>query len=160
MKILLHLQAIYGYIKQIANHYVELLKYKIKMEKNLIEEATAKFVAVYGKTPRECNLTEIGIYEKQSAYLFAHSKEEIVAYKTCQNIIRWMMVWYLWPLAVAMLIFMFGALPEVIEGNWLSPLFVGPVAFFVMWGILFLVLCYKALRADRIARDRVVWINY
>ena len=129
MKILLHLKAIYGYIKQIANHYVELLKYKIKMEKNLIEEATAKFVAVYGKTPRECNLTEIGIYEKQSAYLFAHSKEEIVAYKTCQNIIRWMMVWYLWPLALMMIVFIFFALPEVIAGNWLSIAFVGPVAF-------------------------------
>ena len=59
------------------------------MEKRFTEEATALFVATYGKTPRECNLTEIGVYEKQRAYLYAHSKEEIVAYRTCQNIIRW-----------------------------------------------------------------------
>ncbi|MBP3546048.1 MAG: hypothetical protein J6K16_02815 [Alphaproteobacteria bacterium] len=130
------------------------------MEQRLIDEATEKFVAVYKKTPKECGLTEIGIYEKQNAFLYAHSKEEIVAYKTCQNIIRWMMVWYLWPLALTMIVLIFCALPEVIAGNWLSIAFVGPVAFFVMWVILFLVLAAKALHADRISRDRVVWINY
>ena len=48
------------------------------MEQRLIDEATEKFVAVYKKTPKECGLTEIGIYEKQNAFLYAHSKEEIV----------------------------------------------------------------------------------
>lgn len=92
--------------------------------------------------------------------MYAHSKEEIVAYKTCQNIIRWMMVWYLWPLALMMIVLIFCALPEVIAGNWLSIAFVGPVAFFVMWVILFLVLAVKAWHADRVSCDRVVWINY
>ena len=71
-----------------------------------IDEAVNLFKEKYGKTPKEQGFSVIDIYEKQHAFLYADTEETIRAYKNHQNIIRWVLAWYLWPLALVMFNFL------------------------------------------------------
>ena len=65
----------------------------------MIEEAVSLFRHQYGIHPAQSAYPVIDVYEKQHAYLYASSEEAVKAYKTQQNIIRWMMTYFLWPVA-------------------------------------------------------------
>ena len=67
------------------------------------DEAIALFKIQYGKTPKEAGFPVSGIYERQSAFLYAASEETIESYKTEQNIIRGTMFWAWWLLSLVMI---------------------------------------------------------
>lgn len=66
----------------------------------MIEEAVSLFRHQYGIHPAQSAYPVINVYEKQHAYLYASSEEAVKAYKTQQNIIRLVMTYFLWPVAV------------------------------------------------------------
>lgn len=127
------------------------------MEQQKINHAVCLFQNRFGQTPQESNYPVISIYEKQHAYLYAETKEAVVAYKTCQNILRWIMRFYLWPIALAVAVLFVGAFKFQ---NLTHPMVLGAFVFFVCWVIVFFVLCYKVLKADKKQKDKVIWLNY
>ena len=64
------------------------------MEQQAINQAIDLFQIRFGIPPQESRYPVIDIYEKQHAYLYAETEEAIAAYKTHQNIIRWIMCFY------------------------------------------------------------------
>ncbi len=128
-----------------------------------LQEQTPKAVDLfkmrYDKTPSEAGLPVIGLYEKQSAYLYATSEKVIKSYKTQQNIIRWIMLWYFWPFPVAFV----GTTMTMIKYVSLThPSFVAWCSFTAIWSILGFVLMAKALIASRIVKlgKNVTYLNY
>ena len=128
-----------------------------------LQEETPKAVDLfkmrYGKTPSESGLPVIGLYEKQSAYLYATSEAVINVYNTQQNIIRWMMLWYLWPFPIAFI----GTTSTMIEyTSFTHPSFVAWCSFTAIWTILGFVLIAKALIVSRSIKfgENVTYLNY
>ena len=70
------------------------------MNSNQIKEAERLFQSTYGKTNEEAGFNAIDIYEKQSAYIYGQNQEVIHSYKISQNITRFFLRWYLWPVIV------------------------------------------------------------
>ena len=103
----------------------------------------------------------VDIYEKQSAYLYGKSSEAIEAYKTCQNIIRFMLTGFMWPLVVDIIILFWGMFkgihPEGIIINWQL---VSGTLFFIGYFIYFLILWHKCSVAEKKVNGNLVWINY
>ena len=124
-----------------------------------IPKAVDRFKSAYGKTPSEAGFPVIGIYEKQSAYLYATSEKVIKAYKTQQNIIRWMMVWYLWPFPFA---FIGTSMTMIKYASLTHPSFIAWCFFTAMWSVLGFVLIAKALIASRVVKfgKNVTYLNY
>ena len=79
------------------------------MEQQAINQAIDLFQIRFGIPPQESRYPVIDIYEKQHAYLYAETEEAIAAYKTHQNIIRWIMCFYLWPLAANTILLFYAA---------------------------------------------------
>ena len=129
------------------------------MTVKLKKEAIAKFRERFMKSPYDLGFPVIDVYEKQSAFLYGQSKEAVEGYKTCQNIIRWIMVYYLLPMVICVIVFMFGLL-QYCNNNVVNPLIIISLTFFVFWIILFIVLYIKAKKADKISKGKVIWINY
>lgn len=125
---------------------------------DIVNEAIDLFKKKYGKTPKELGFPVIGIYKKQHAFLYADTEETIRAYKTHQNIIRWMMTWFMWPLPIALLIW-FIALAE--ENVW-HPLCIASYIFYGVWGILLVVLSIKVRKAGKLIKlgENVTFLNY
>lgn len=70
------------------------------MNSNQIKEAERLFQSTYGKTNEEAGFNAIDIYEKQRAYLYGQNQESIRSYKIGQNIIRFFLCGYFWPIIV------------------------------------------------------------
>ena len=128
-----------------------------------LQEQTPKAVDLfkkkYGKTPTEAELPVIGLYERQSAYLYATSEDVIKAYKTQQNIIRWIMLWYFWPFPIAFV----GTTMTMVKYTSLThPSFIAWCSFTALWSILGFVLMAKGLIASRIVKigENVTYLNY
>lgn len=113
----------------------------------------------YGKTPSEAGLPVIGLYERQSAYLYATSEKVINAYKTQQNIIRYMMLGYLWPFPIA---FVGTTMTMIKYTSFTHPSFVAWCFFTAIWTILGFALIAKALIASRTVKfgENVTYLNY
>ena len=123
----------------------------------MIEEAVSLFRHQYGIHPAQSAYPVIDVYEKQHAYLYASSEEAVKAYKTQQNIIRWMMTYFLWPEAVVMTRLFFA----VVSFQKLNhPLIICCIAFYACWGLLLLVLAHKAFKAEKKQKNKVLWLNY
>ncbi|MBO6281986.1 MAG: hypothetical protein J6N49_05610 [Alphaproteobacteria bacterium] len=124
-----------------------------------INEAIYLFQEKYGKTPEEAGFPVIDIYEKQHAFLYADSKEVIKAYKTQQNIIRWVLIWYMWPLGLAMINFADALIRCQDPMHWRCLV---TYIFFAFWGILLGVLWLKAESADRHMKlgKNITFLNY
>ena len=90
---------------------------------------------------------------------YATSEKVIKAYKTQQNIIRWMMLWYLWPFPVA---FVGTTMTMMKYVSFTHPSFVAWCSFTAIWTILGFVLIAKALIASRIVKfgKNVTYLNY
>lgn len=129
------------------------------MEKKLREQAISLFVDKYGKTPKECGLKEIDVFEEKGMFLYGPTSEAIKGFKTVQNIIKFIMLWYFWPLVIAFVFFMFG-LPYIASGEYNHPLVVFPILFIILWALFYLVLWHKAWKGDKVSRKNVVWIHY
>ena len=122
-------------------------------------EAIYLFKEKYGKTPKESGMPVIGIYEKQRAFLYAVSEEVIEAYKTQQNIIRWVMLWYVWPMILAMinLFFAFFSYQDVMHWRcWVSYVFIA------VWGALLIVCWIRANKAGKLIKlgENITFLNY
>jgi len=137
--------------------------WKLLENRKDLQEQTPKavdlFKDAYSKTPNEAGFPVIGIYEKQSAYLYATSEKVINAYKTQQNIIRWMIVWYLWPFPFA---FIGTTMTMMKYASFTHPSFVAWCFFTAIWSILGFVLIAKVLIASRIVKfgKNVTYLNY
>ena len=127
------------------------------MEQQAINQAIDLFQIRFGITPQESRYPVIDIYEKQHAYLYAETEEAIAAYKTHQNIIRWIMCFYLWPLAAnTILLFYAAAKFQKLE----HPLGIGGIVFYACWSILLLFLSYKVFKANKKQKNKIIWLNY
>lgn len=112
----------------------------------MIEEAVSLFRHQYGIHPAQSAYPVIDVYEKQHAYLYASSEEAVKAYKTQQNIIRWMMTYFLWPVAVDTTLLFYAAVRFQKLNH---PLIICCIAFYACWGLLLLVLAHKAFKAEK-----------
>ena len=128
------------------------------MEKKQIEEAIALFERQYGAKPENTDFRVIDIYKKQRAYLYGTSQEVINAYKTSQNIARWIIVYYFWPIIVDVILLFICLLKyEANIDNLASKILIG---FGAAWVVLFFVLWYIVIQSEKKIRGKVVWHNY
>lgn len=128
------------------------------MEKKQIEEAIALFERQYGAKPENTDFRVIDIYKKQRAYLYGTSQEVINAYKTSQNIARWIIVYYFWPIIVDVILLFICLLKyEANIDNLASKILIG---FGAAWVVLFWVLWYILIQSEKKFRGKVVWLNY
>lgn len=122
-------------------------------------EAIELYKSKYGRAPEEDGFYVMDVYEKQHAFLYAKSSDVIRSYKTQQNIIRWLLMWALWPLAASMVLFLlfFASYQDV-----LHPACVTVGTFFVSWSILLLCLCFIGAQTTRdisIGKN-ITYLNY
>ncbi len=127
------------------------------MEQKLTEKAIALFQNEFGQQPANLGYPVIDIYPKQCSYLYAQSVKAAEAYKTQQNILNWIMRFYLFPLFVNVVIGFTGMCKFQ---NFTHPLVMGTIIFFFCWVILLLVLWHLAAKADKKHRGKVIWLNY
>lgn len=123
------------------------------------DEAINLYKKKCGKTPEEDKFTVVGIYKKQRAFLYATSEEVIKAYKTQQNIIRRMIMWYFWPVPFLFIGMLIGFLKET---DFTHPLFVVCAILFVGWAILGFIYMAKASKTIRIVKfgENITYLNY
>ena len=137
--------------------------WKLLTNRKDLQQETPKaedlFKETYDKTPSEAGFPIIGVYERQNAYLYATSRKVIKAYKTHQNIIRWMMLWYLWPFPI---IFIGTTMTMIKYTSFTHPSFVAWCSFMAIWGILGFVLCAIGLITSRTVKfgKNVTYLNY
>lgn len=126
---------------------------------NKIDEAVDLFRKAYGKTPKSLGFTEISVYEKQHAFLYAKSLAVIEAYKTQQNIVRWMMTRFVWPIAVVFLVWL---ITLAKSADAMHPLCIACYIFYFVWVVLALVLGIKAKKADKLINlgKNITFLNY
>lgn len=122
-------------------------------------EAINLFKKRYGKTPEESGMPEIDIYEKQGAFLYADSKEVIKAYKIQQNILRWMMSWLVWPMVVALLVWLIAVTKY--QNIW-HPLCLLSYIFVSVWAVVVIVLSLKFKQTNRLVKmgNNMTYLNY
>lgn len=123
------------------------------------DEAIALFKKQYGKTPKESALPVIGIYKRQSAFLYAASEAAIKSYKTEQNIIRGTMFWALWPLILVMINYANAA-------AWYHDVFhwrcVISYVFLPVWLVVVVTLYIKVLKLGKKFKlgENIIYLNY
>lgn len=82
----------------------------------------------------------------------------INAYKTSQNIARWIIVYYFWPIIVdVILLFICMLKYEANIDNLASKILIG---FGAAWVVLLFVLWYIVIQSEKKIRGKVVWLNY
>ena len=128
------------------------------METKQKEEAIVLFERKYGTKPQNTDFSVIDIYKKQRVYLYGTSQEAIKAYMTSQNIIRWLMLYYLWPVLADVVLLFICLLKYNINIDMLPCRIL--IGFGVAWVVLFFVLWCIVIRDDKKSKDTVVWINY
>ena len=136
--------------------------WKLLANRKSLQEETPKAVDLfemrYGKTPSKAGFPVIGLYERQNAYLYATSEKVIKAYKIQQNIIRWMMLWYFWPLPVA---FVGTTMTMMKYVSLTHPSFVAWCSFTAVWCLLGFALCAIVLITSRTVKfgKNVTYLN-
>lgn len=137
--------------------------WKLLANRRNLQEQTSKAVDLfkerYDKTPSEAGFPVIDLYERQSAYLYATSRKVIKSYRMQQNIIRWMMMWYLWPFPFA---FIGTTMTMMKYTSFTHPSFVAWCFFTAIWSILGFVLCAIGLITSRTVKfgENVTYLNY
>lgn len=123
------------------------------------DEAIALFKKQYGKTPKEAGFPVIGIYERQSAFLYAASEEAIESYKTEQNIIRGTMFWALWPLILMMINYANAAVWYHDVFHWRCVI---SYVFLAVWLIVVVTLYIKVIKLGKNFKlgKNITYLNY
>ena len=123
------------------------------------DEAIALFKKQYGKTPKEAGFPVIGIYKRQSAFLYADSEETIKSYKTEQNIIRGTMFWALWPLILVMINYANAAVWYHDVFHWRCVI---SYVFLVVWLVVVVTLYIKVLKLGKKFKlgENIIYLNY
>lgn len=133
----------------------------LMLTKEQQKQAEALYFRMYNRTVKDDNIKVIDIYEPQSAYLYGRTKEALKAYKTSQNILRFMLTFFMWPVIADVLILFYGFFYGTQIGNIFNGYSIfGFVFFFLYCGVFFGILCYKCVKADKAVKGRVVWVNY
>ncbi len=122
-------------------------------------EAVNLFKKRYGKTPEESGMPEIDIYEKQGAFLYAVSQETIQAYKTQQNILRWILSSFIWPIVIVVLNFFIAII--IYQEVW-HPLCLASYIVFVLYLVLLFVLSTKIKKTERLIKldKTIIYLSY
>lgn len=127
------------------------------MKQQEINHAISLFKSRFGKTPEESPFPIIGIYKKQHAYLYGATEEAIAAYKKSQNIIRWEVKFYIWPIVLDFIIFFWG----IFKFQSLThPIIWIAAAFFICWFILLIVLQCIVTITDKKIKGKILFLNY
>ena len=123
------------------------------------DEAIALFKKQYGKTPKEAGFPVIGIYERQSAFLYAASEEAIKSYKTEQNIIRGTMFWALCPLILMMINYANAAVLYHDVFHWRCVI---SYVFLAVWLVVVVTLYIKVLKLGKNFKlgKNITYLNY
>jgi hypothetical protein len=125
------------------------------------QQAEALYLKMYNRTTKDDKIEFIDIYEKQRAFLYGHSKEVLEAYKTSQNILRFMMKFFLWPVIADFILMFWGFLEGMRTNNIFNGYFVFGCIFFILYcGVLFGILWYRCLKAEKKHKGNVIWLNY
>ena len=133
----------------------------LMLTKEQQKQAEALYFRMYNRTVKDDNIKVIDIYEPQSAYLYGRTKEALKAYKTSQNILRFMLTFFMWPVIADFILIFFGFLYGMKTADMFNGYFVVGCIFFVLYcGVFFNILWYKARKAEKLHKGQVVWINY
>ena len=125
------------------------------------KQAIDLFMVKYGKAPKECGLPAIDVFEKQHAFIYAPSDDVAKAYKTSQSILRWLMIWGLWPLAIDMILFGWYVFPRVSSIDIIfAPITLCIAFLFILWGVAMFCLCIYGYFVGKKSENRVRFINY
>ena len=122
-------------------------------------EAINLFERNYGKNPKDAGFPVIGIYERQNAFLYAASEKAIESYKTEQNIIRGMLIWGMWPLAVIMVNYIDAVERYQYMLHWRC---VVSYLFFAVWLVVFVTLYIKVHKLGKNFKlgKNITYLNY
>lgn len=124
-------------------------------------EAIKKYYDTYGRTPLEDGVKVIDIYTKQKAFLYGRTKEAVDAYKKSQNILRFILTFFMWPIVANVLLMFFGFKEGAKNNNMINGYFIFGCIFFVLYcGVFFGILCYRCQKAEKKHKGNVVWLNY
>ena len=142
----------------ITYHLWKLLTNRKDLQEE-IPKAVDLFKMKYNKTPGAAGLPVIDLYERQNAYLYATSRKVIKRYRMQQNIIRWLMLWYLWPFPI---IFIGTTMTMMKYASLTHPSFVAWCSSMVIWSILGFVLGAIGLITSRTVKfgKNVTYLNY
>ncbi len=130
------------------------------MDKKREKEAIDLFIASTGEEPKVYGYNAIDVYEKQRAYIYAKDEKTLKAFKSQQNIIRWIILWGFWPLILCLCIIFFYGIPrvETIE-DLQKPLIMASIVFCVAWIILLYILYIRAFILCQKVKS-FYWISY
>lgn len=133
----------------------------LMLTKEQQKQAEALYFRMYNRTVKDDNIKVIDIYEPQSAYIYGSTKEALKAYKTSQNILRFMLTFFMWPVIADFILIFFGFLYGMKTADMFNGYFVVGCIFFILYGgVFFNILWYKVRKAEKLYKGRVVWVNY
>lgn len=126
---------------------------------NTKSNAIELFKKHYGKTPEEAGFPEIEVFEKQQAFLYATSSEVIRAYKTQQNIMKWIVTWYFGPMFIGIITLIWAFLKY--HDPW-HIICLSSYIFFSVWILLFMILYIKMYFSKHYIRfgETITYLNY
>ena len=123
------------------------------------DEAIALFKKQDGKTPKESGFPVIGIYKRQSAFLYAASEEAIKSYKTHQNIVRGVIFWGIAPLVLIMINYLDAMKRYQEMFHWRC---VVSYVFLAVWLVVVVTLYIKVLKLSKNFKlgKNITYLNY
>ncbi len=131
------------------------------MDKKQYEHAVNLFVLKYRQTPKEYGVSVVDVFKPQRAYIYAPTEKVAKAYKSSQGILRWMLTWALWPLAIPLIILLVYTFPNFVQnGAEFDAITIAATVFFFAWCALMLGLCFYGLWQDKKCKNKVLYINY
>ena len=131
------------------------------MDAKLKQQAIDLFVTKYCKTPKEYGVPVVDIFKPQRAFIYAPSDDVAKAYKTSQSILRWLMIWGLWPLGLDFILFGAYVFPRVSSIDIIfAPITLCLIAFFVLWSVALFCLSVYGYFLGSKSENRVYFINY
>ena len=123
------------------------------------DEAIALVKKQYGKTPKEAGFPVIGIYKRQSAFLYAASEEAIKSYKTHQNIVRGVIFWGIGPLVLIMINYLDAVERYQDMFHWRCVI---SYVFLAVWLVVVVTLYIKVLKLGKKFKlgENIIYLNY
>ena len=123
------------------------------MTKEQINDAIAKFEAMYGTSPAQKGYPEIDVDIDKRVYLYARSQEMLDTYILKEKFFR-VLCFYFWPITICSLV-----------AFWMmslsfSALGVFNCIFAFIINILYFILWNAAYKQKKRCLDNILWLNY